>query len=398
MPVRRPFRPAPFPESRSLCPGRPGWARVAACLCLATIGCRAEEPPPTAGAEADHFVPSTPENLSWGWFPVDKEPVTRVRPGETVRINTLTHVGATQDEEPIAYLTGLGIPPEEILDDVVAFWASREGRPREGRSGHVITGPVHVEGAEPGDALVIEILDVRTRVPWGVNNTSPRGGVFSREYPGYRAGDPELDMEPERHVIRTGVADGTEVAFFAPDVQVPLAPFLGILAVAPDPVLGEPGVTVDGVQSSRPPGAFGGNLDVKDLTAGTTVTLPVFHPGALFYVGDPHGAQGDGEVSGTAIEQSLSATFRLSLRKGEAPALPRAENTTHHMIMGIDLDLDRAARRATYEVVDFLVEAHGLTPARALSLASVAVDFRVSEVVDLTQVVTGFIPKDVFLR
>lgn len=350
-----------------------------------------------SAAEADHVVPSTPENLSWGWFPIDKEPVARVNPGETVRIHTLTHVGATQDEEPGAFLTGLGIPPEEVLDDVVAFWSSREGRPREGRSGHVITGPVYVEGAEPGDALVIEILDVQPRVPWGVNNTSPGGGVFSSAYPGYEAGDPELDMEPERHVIRTGQVDGNPVAFLAADIHVPLAPFMGILAVAPAPVLGEPGVVVEGVQGSRPPGAFGGNLDVKDLTAGTTVILPVFHPGALFYVGDPHGAQGDGEVSGTAIEQSLTGTFRLSLRKGEAPALPRAENATHHLIMGIDLDLDRAARRATWEVVDFLVETYGLTPGKALSLASIAVDFRVSEVVDLTQVVTGYVPKSIFV-
>ena len=100
--------------------------------------------------EADHFVPSTPENVAWGWFPIDKEPVLRVQPGETVRINTLTHAGATQSEEPVAYLTGLGLPRDEILQDVLDFWASRDGRPREGRSGHVITGPVYVEGAEPG--------------------------------------------------------------------------------------------------------------------------------------------------------------------------------------------------------------------------------------------------------
>jgi acetamidase/formamidase len=173
---------------------------------------------------------------------------------------------------------------------------------------------------------------------------------------------------------------------------------MGILAVAPDPEVGQPGVTVPGVQSSRPPGAFGGNLDVKDLTAGATLYLPVFHPGALFYVGDPHGAQGDGEVSGTAIEQSLTGTFRLVVHKGVTISGPRAESDAHYLIMGIDLDLDRAMRHATWEVVDFLVEEEGLTPAEALSLASIAVDFRVSEVVDLTQVVTGFIPKGIFLR
>jgi glucose/arabinose dehydrogenase/acetamidase/formamidase len=349
--------------------------------------------------EADHFVPSRPETVSWGWYPIDKEPVLRMRSGETVRINTLTHAGATQSEEPVAYLTGLGIPREEILQDMLDFWASREGRPREGRSGHVITGPIYVEGAEPGDMLEVQILALETRLPWGINNTSATGGVFSPSYPGARPDDPLLDIPPGTlHVIRTGEVDGREVALISPDIQVPLAPFMGILAVAPDPVLGQPGVTEPGVQGSRPPGAFGGNLDVKDLTAGTTLYLPVFHPGALFYVGDPHGAQGDGEVSGTAIEQSLTGTFRLIVHKGVAIAGPRAETDTHYLIMGIDLDLDRAMRQATWEVVDFLGREKGLTPAEALSLASIAVDFRVSEVVDLTQVVTGFIPKSIFRR
>ena len=349
--------------------------------------------------EAEHFVPSTPENVAWGWFPIDKEPVLRVEPGETVRINTLTHAGATQNEDPVAYLTGLGLPRDEILQDVLDFWASREGRPREGRSGHVITGPIHVEGAEPGDVLEVEILSIETRVSWGINNTSARGGVFSMDYPGAHPDDPPLDIPPgTRHVIRTGDVDGREVALISDDIHVPLAPFMGILAVAPDPVVGQPGVTVPGVQGSRPPGAFGGNLDVKDLKAGTTLYLPVFHEGALFYTGDPHGAQGDGEVSGTAIEQSASGVFRFAVHKDRSISAPRAEDDEYYMIMGIDLDLDRAARHATWEVVNFLGEEKGLPPAEALSLASIAVDFRVSEVVDLTQVVTGYIPKDIFLR
>lgn len=381
-----------------------GWILAAA---VAT-GCAAPEAEPeqtgadavpAAPLEADHFVPSSPENVSWGWFPIDKAPVLRVQPGETVRMDTLTHAGAVQDEDPVAWLSALGVPREEIHQDVLDFWTSREGRPREGRSGHVITGPVYVEGAEPGDMLEIEILSVETRMPWGVNNTSPRGGVFSESYPGFRPDDPALDILPgTRHLIRTGWVDGREVAFLAEDIQVPLAPFMGILAVAPDPVVGQPGVTVPGVQGSRPPGPFGGNLDVKDLKAGTTVYLPVFHPGALFYAGDPHGAQGDGEVSGTAIEQSLSGVFRFAVHKGRAPSSPWAEDEDYYMVMGIDLDLDRAARQATWEVVEFLGEEKGLSPAKALSLTSIAVDFRVSEVVDLTQIVTGYIPKHIFVR
>ncbi len=190
---------------------------------------------PGGAVEADHFVPSRPETVSWGWYPIDKEPVLTMQSGETVRINTLTHAGTTQSEEPVSYLTGLGIPRDEIHQDVLDFWASREGRPREGRSGHVITGPIYVEGAEPGDMLEIQILDIETRVPWGINNTSSRGGVFSRGYPGFGDYDAELDIPPgTRHVIRTGEADGREVAFFSPDIHVPLSPFMGIVAVAPD--------------------------------------------------------------------------------------------------------------------------------------------------------------------
>lgn len=380
------------------------WTTLACALLVGLAGCgEGDQSGLLAAAVAtaytiDHEVPSTPENLVWGWFPIDKAPVLRVAPGETVLIQTITHAGATQDQEPISYLTDMGVPREEILDDVLAFWADRDGRLREGASGHVLTGPIYIEGASPGDMLEIEILDVSTRVPWGINNTSARGGVFSTAYPGFREGDPALDIAPgTHHLIRTGMSGGREVALFSSTVEVPLAPFMGIMAVAPDPVVGQPGVTVPGVQSSRPPGTFGGNLDVKDFKAGTTLYLPVLHEGALFYVGDGHGAQGDGEVSGTAIEQSLSGVFRFAVHPGRAPATPRAENDTHYMITGIDLDLDRAMRNATWEVVNFLVEEKGLTAAEALSIASIAVDFRASEVVDLTQVVTGFVPKAIFL-
>jgi acetamidase/formamidase len=261
-----------------------------------------------------------------------------------------------------------------------------------------------VDGAEPGDMLEVQILDIRTRVPWGMNYTRPRSGVLSEGYPGFRDGDPALDIPPETpdlppeefHVIRTEVIDGRELGVYPSGIRVPLAPFMGIYAVAPNPVLGEPGVDVPGVQGSVPPGAFGGNLDVKHLKAGTSVFLPVFHSGARFYVGDPHGAQGDGEVSGTAIEQSLVGTFRFVVHKDAEISLPRAETDTHYLIMGIDVDLDRAMRNATYEVVDFLVKEKDLRPSMAFSLASVAVDFTVSEVVDYTQVVTALVPKEIF--
>ena len=364
---------------------------VAIFLLGAGTGAAAQEP-------GEHFVPSRPETVSWGWFPLDKPPVLTIDSGDTARIDTLSHAGATQNEHPDLSLGVLGVTPDEILPDVLDFWASRAGRPREGRSGHVITGPIAVRNAEPGDVLEIQVLEIATRVPYGVNNTSPTGGVFSPAYPGSRPDDGERDIARGRHLIRTAVVNSREVALFADGIHVPLAPFMGIMAVAPDPVVGEPGVSVPGVQASRPPGRFGGNLDVKDLTAGSTLYLPVLQPDALFYVGDPHSAQGDGEVSGTAIEQSLTGRFRFVLHKDRALTAPRAETDTHYVLMGIDLDLDRALQKAVDEVVAFLAAEHGLSPDRALSLASIAVDFHVAEAVDLTQVVTGRVPKSLFGR
>jgi acetamidase/formamidase len=138
-------------------------------------------------------------------------------------------------------------------------------------------------------------------------------------------------------------------------------------------------------------------MNMKELTAGSTLYLPVFLPGALFYAGDPHGAQGNGEVSGNALEQSVTAVLRFVVHKGRPIAGPRAETPTHYLLMGIDVDLDRAMRLATAEAVRFLVEEKGWTPAKALSLASLAVDFQVSEAVDLAQLVSGKIPKNLFL-
>jgi acetamidase/formamidase len=352
--------------------------------------------------QVDVTVLSTPQNLTWGDFPADKAPVARVRSGQVVRINTITHAGATQEMEPVAFMAQDGIPRSEVLQDQIDFWASRAGRPREGRSGHVLTGPVYVEGADPGDMLEIQILDIETRVPWGVNNTGATSGVFAPAYPGSRDGDPRPPMAQGqgRHVIRTGMENvggiSREVAFFSPEIHIPLAPFFGIVAVAPNPTVGEPGVTVHGVQSSRPPGPFGGNMDLNDLGEGATLYLPVFHPGALVYVGDSHSLQGDGEVSGTAIEQSLTGVFRFVVHEGRSIDGPWAETATHWIMMGIDLDLDRALQKAVTEVIDFLVAERGLTPDKAFSLASIAVDFHIGEAVDLTQLVAGMIPKGLF--
>jgi acetamidase/formamidase len=380
-------------------------------LLAAAPACQLENtspPDPVGSAPAnikvDHTVRATPENVSWGWFPVDKAPVLTMRSGEVVEMYVLTGFGAAGDEHPVPNLAWVGIDSSEVPQELGAFWETHTTRPREGRNGHIITGPVYVEGAESGDVLEVQILSVRPWVPWGVNFTRPRSGVLSESYPGYREGDPPLDIPLETededgeefHIIRSVTVEGVKYGEWKSGIRVPLAPFMGILAVAPDLNVETYGVDVPGVRRSGPPGRFGGNLDVKHLTGGTSLFLPVSHPGALFYVGDPHGAQGDGEVSGTAIEQSMIGTFRLVLHKGQTITQPRGETPTHHLIMGLDRDLDRAMRNATYEVVSFLMAEYGLRPSQAFSIASVAVDFTVSEAVDGVQLITALVPKAMF--
>ena len=154
------------------------------------LGCAQEAELATSTQQEDElFVPSRPETVTWGWFPIDRPPVLTIQSGDTVRIDTLSHAGATQDEEPDTFLRAFGVESEEILQDVRDFWASRSDRPREGRSGHVITGPIYIDGAEPGDMLEVRILDLTTRVPYGVNKTGPTSGVFGGSYPGARPDD-----------------------------------------------------------------------------------------------------------------------------------------------------------------------------------------------------------------
>jgi acetamidase/formamidase len=353
----------------------------------------------TSGVAVDHVLASRPENLTWGWYPTDARPVLTIQSGETVRIDTLSHHGSTQDEDPVTFLAKYGVKEDEILQDVRDFWATRRDRPREGRGGaHVLTGPLAIEGAAAGDMLEVRILDLRPRVPYGFNTTGPTTGVFGVDYPAQRPGDlPFAVADGGRHIYRTVTRNGRQVALVSDAITVPLAPFMGILAVAPrEPAVGEPGVTIAGVQNSTPPGPYGGNMDLKDLVAGSTLYLPVFRPGALFYVGDPHGVQGYGEVSGNALEQSLSGVFRFILHKGEAPAVPRAETPTHYILMGMDADLDRAMRKATVEAINFLVDQKGMTRDKAFSLSSIAVDFHIAEAVDQVQLVAAKIPKNLF--
>jgi acetamidase/formamidase len=393
-------------------------------MLLAAVAAAGVAATPAAAAEKKSKVVkvgSTPANVVYGGFPINRSAVSTVQPGQTVKIDALSSVGfTTPGVSPVDYFGKFGIKPSEVLKDGIDFWNSIPTRTKYAGV-HIMTGPVDIAGAEPGDTLEVDIVDLQTRVPYGVTLTAPDSGVFSATYPGFRPGDAPLDIpgipadavagivpDVRQHLLRTGISKskqnkGKEVTFFGNGIEVPLKKFLGIMAVKPanDSYVGyTPNAAPypDGVQSSVPPGPYGGNLDVRDLTIGSKLYLPVFQKGGGFYIGDSHSVQGDGEVSITANEQSLVGTFKFKVHKARKTAGPFAEDAKNWYVMGIDHDLDRALKFSVRNVVDFFVKQKGLTTAKAYALASIAVNFRISEAVDRTQVVTAHIPKDIFLK
>jgi acetamidase/formamidase len=252
--------------------------------------------------------------------------------------------------------------------------------------GHVnpISGPVYVQGAQPGDVLAVEILEFRPR-EWGWTALIPGFGLLAEEFP-----------EPWLRISSVEAKRGRVV--FADGIELPYEPFPGTIGVAP----AEPGS-----HSIVPPSRWGGNMDTKHLRVGTTLYLPVGVEGALFSIGDTHSAQGDGEVCGTAIETAMEVAVRLSVRhdfRVEAPqyrippgALPRAEGTGYHVSTGVAPDLMEATSHAVRATIEHLGDHRGLSREEAYALCSVAVDLRIHEVVDAPNWVVGaFLPEDIF--
>jgi len=314
---------------------------------------------------------STFENLVRGFIPAGSPPAMRIKSGQTVQIETFSHHGFVED--PVAFFNGHGIPADKVLPDLIAV-TKKLPRPKDGGT-HVLTGPVYVDGAEPGDMLEVRILDLKPRVPYGGNGSGPERGVV-----------PDLLAKADQKIIQFDVQ--RNVALFNKEIEVPLQPFMGIMAVAPPDHLGK--------VNSTPPGVYGGNLDLKDLSKGATLFLPVHQPGAQFVTGDGHAGQGDGEVNGTAIETSLTGTFQFIVHKGKHLEVPRAETKAHYIAMGLDKDLNQAMKKAVRETVTFLMETRGLSSTDAYSLASIGVDFKVAEAVDQINLIVGMIPKKLF--
>ncbi|MET9909316.1 acetamidase/formamidase family protein [Streptomyces sp. NPDC006476] len=339
--------------------------------------------------DGDHYLPADPSRVHWGLLPnATAKPALTVRTGETVTFDTISHEGILEDQgrDPAAYFGRAGIPNDGLLHDAVELAASAREHEPALHGPHVVTGPVAVQDARPGDVLEVEVLTLHRRAPYGVISNRHGKGALPGEYPLTPPGEPSslVAMVGQDGRGRLPVGDGRQLAF-------PLRPFLGIMGVAP---------ATESPVHSVPPGPHGGNIDVRHLGTGARLFLPVQVPDALFYVGDPHFSQGDGEVSLTAFEAPLRATLRLTVHRDEATRslaarlrAPFAETATEHIVLGLDHDLDEALRNAVRDALTLLTDRFGIPGPVGLAYLSAAADFHVSQVVDIVKGVHGRISK-----
>lgn len=308
---------------------------------------------------------ANPKTVVWGHYSASTPPVLRVHSGDVVKIETVSTGSPSRFEAS-------GVPPDQIPKNFRDIFDQVKDR---GPGGHILTGPVFVEGAEPGDTLEVHILSIDLTLPFAYNGFRPGSGFLPDDFPYARTKIIPLD--------RTRM-----LGHFAPGIDIPLHPFFGSMGVAPP--------EANGRLNSGPPWMHAGNLDNKDLVAGATLFIPIHAKGALFEVGDGHAGQGDGEVDITAMETALTGTFQFVVRKDLHLRWPRAETPTHYIVMGIHEDLTEAAKLAVREAIDFLVTEKHLSRDDAYMLSSVAVDFAITELVDGNKGVHGKIPKAIF--
>ncbi|MGH9087900.1 MAG: acetamidase/formamidase family protein [Acidimicrobiales bacterium] len=343
---------------------------------------------PGEGPRPGRYVPAEPSGLSWGWVrTAGRPPVATVESGETFTVDTISHEGVLgeQGREPVAFFSSFGVRDDQVLADVVALAASDVPHDPAHDGPHIVVGPIAVVGAAPGDVVTVEVVDLLPRVPYGVISNRHTYGALPGEMP-----EPDEEGRPQTVVRRFATADweaGTAVVH-APDgrgLRLPVRPFLGLMAVAP---AGEDAHSI-------PPGPHGGNLDVRRLGKGSRLHLPVRCEGAMLQVGDPHFAQGDGEVALTALEGSLRAVLRAHLVKGGRPSwdLPYGETDDAWLVLGLHEDLDEAVRIATRAALAFVTERTGMDRATAYAWLSVAADLSVSQVVDRVKGVHFALPK-----
>lgn len=300
-----------------------------------------------AAGQQTHRLPATPQTVVYGYYWADAKPALRIKSGDIIDVETM--LTSTPQR-----LEAAGLPAADVQASLRAIVEQVTDR---GPGGHILTGPVYVEGAEPGDVLEVKVLSIGLPIAYGYNGCQG----FMRE----------LCERPTTTIIPMDRKKMT--AEFA-GLTIPLAPFFGSMGVAPPPARGR--------VSSAPPDIHAGNLDNKELVAGTTLYIPVHVPGALFEVGDGHAAQGDGEVDITAIETSLTGKLQLTVRKDMKLEWPLGETRTHWITMGMDKDLTVATQICLKNTVQFLMSRAGLTQTQAYQLTSMAVDLRITQLVD----------------
>jgi len=346
---------------------------------------------PVIAAGRTQKILSTPANVIWGeLFKPDSKPIARVRSGDRVVMETISHEGILPDQgDTIQFFAQGGIPKnpkstisrQQILSDQLQTKAKVK---KTGPGPHVITGPIYIEGAVPGDVLEIKTVAINYRSPYGAISNRHSKGALPGEYP-----------ENNAPIYSTVIAIDAkrEVGIFQPannlpPIEIPLKPFIGLMGVVP--------ANPADAANSVPPGNYGGNLDIKLLGRGSSLYLPVQVPGALFYAGDPHCAQANGEVALTAIECSLTPTFEFILHKDMKLATPMGETKDAWIAVGLDKDLDEAMKKSVREYLQIANEKYGMTKQDALMLGSAAIDFDVSQVVDIVKGIHGTIPKQLF--
>jgi acetamidase/formamidase len=315
-----------------------------------------------------HRLEATPSTIAYGHYFAETRPVLTIASGDIIDVDTLL------TNTPRG-LERAGVKPEAIQASLRAVVDTVKDR---GPGGHILTGPVYVEGAEPGDVLEVRMLSIDMPIAYGYNGCSG----FVRE---------NCTANGTPNATRIIALDRKNLtAEFAPGIIIPLRPFFGSMGVAPPASAGR--------ISSNPPWIHAGNLDNKELVAGTTLFIPVHVAGALFQVGDGHAAQGDGEVDQTAIETSLRGRLQLTVRKGMTLAWPRAETPTDFISMGTDEDLTKATKIAVQEMIDFLVASRGLDRHSAYQLTSIAGNVAITQLVDGKVGVHVKMPKSIFRK
>jgi acetamidase/formamidase len=357
--------------------------------------------------DGSFYAPAALNTMQWGFLPNrNAKPILSVPSNSVLTFDNLSSEGMVEDQgrDPVKFFGKFGVPESDVLKDAVEICASNVEHNMATDGPHIIIGPIAVEGAQPGDVLKVEMISMEPRVPYGIVGNRPGKGALPAEYPqndgpkpGASKEHPELFGSVFSFIPIKSIAGkmfGTLKTSTDKEIRFPIQPFMGTMGVAPN--------TAEKV-SSIPPSSFGGNLDLKDLTVGSSLYLPIQVEGGMFFMGDPHFNQGDGEVALTALEASLRTKVRLKLLKAGDPNIPVkdmkdpfAETPDYWMPIGLDTDLDNALKKTVRTAIKFLSEKMNMDNATALSYLSAATDFEITQVVDETKGVHAHISKKDF--